>query len=81
MSVSKLEMRRVQRNEPVQEGGSEGREVSGGDEVGVDLPEVAPGGCGSGEGTDGGRRRGHAPMPLRGRTLVRLFKEGERWIV
>jgi hypothetical protein len=40
MGVSKLEVRRVQQNEPTQEGGSEGREVFEGDKV--DVLEVVP---------------------------------------
>ena len=59
MGGSEMEVR-VQRNEAAQEGGAEGSEAAGGYEVGVDLPEVAPGGGAGDEGMDGGRERGHA---------------------
>jgi hypothetical protein len=66
-----------QRNVALEEGGAEGREVAGGDEVRVELEEVRDGAGRGDESTDGGRGRGHA-LPLSCSTLALRFKRCDR---
>lgn len=50
----------AQRDDAAEEGGAEGADAAGGEEVAVDLPEVPDGACGGDEGIDGGLGRGNA---------------------